>query len=359
MVSKKPIRWGILGTGWVAQRFMADLATVDGAVRAAVASRSQKRAAEIATAFRFHKAYGSYEALCAGTDTDVIYVASDHHEHAQHCLMAMQNGKHVLCEKPFATSPQEAASVIRCAQERNLFCMEAMWTRFIPAVRKFKALVDSGTIGTPRHLAVDFGVPVRESKESRLFDPARGGGAMLDRGVYGIALAVWFFGKPTEIVSQAVRAKSGVDSTCSVVLRFPDGQLAVVTASLDALSANEAVMAGTGGRLKLCEPFYGASRVSLNRIEAATGMRGDDIDPTSFMLKLRLLASQAKAYVPPALLRTSTVRMPVGGFGYSYEAEEVTRCLREGLTESSIMPLTETQTIADVIAQVHSQISGR
>lgn len=239
MEASKLVRWGILGTGWVAQRFVADLRRVPGAEAAAIASRSLERARRVAERFGIARAHGSYEALATDPTVDVVYVASEHPQHAAHACLLLENGKHVLCEKPFTVTAAEARSVADTARARRLFCMEAMWTRFLPAARAAKRLIDNGRIGVPTLLTADFGLPTRAPDTSRFFDPTRGGGALLDRGVYPISLAVWFLGKPVEVRAVAHRRASGVDETISAVLAFSDQRAALVSASLSIYSGNQ------------------------------------------------------------------------------------------------------------------------
>ena len=356
MDSSTPIRWGIMGTGRVAQQFMADLSTVDGAIGAAVGSRTAERAQIVAKRFGIQRAHDSYEELVRDPEIDVVYVATEHHQHAEHCLLALHEGKHVLCEKPFATSVAAASSVIESAKQHNLFCMEAMWTRFIPAVVESKRRIDAGEIGIPMILSADFGSPVVDSGSSRFFDPKRGGGALLDRGVYAISLAVWLFGKPEHVSGRGHLLESGVDQTTAAILGFHDNRIAVIAASLGAYSSNEAVVAGSLGRLHLHEPLCRPERVSINRAHTMEGDAQYDLLPKAPKERVRRFLSRARAYLPVDSLRATVLRYPVKGYGYSYEAAEVVRCLREGLKESPIMPLRDTLTIAETVQRIQDVI---
>jgi len=352
MGSIKPIRWGVLGSGWVAQHFLADLKSVDGCEAIALASRSDSRAHSVATEFGVRRSYGSYEALAADPEVDVIYIASEHHEHARHCLLALSSGKHVLCEKPFATSLAEASEVAVAAQSAGLFCMEAMWSRFLPAMQEAKRLIDAGTIGASTMLTADFSVPAFDDGNSRFFDPARGGGALLDRGVYAVSLATWLFGKPVEVVARAERHALGADKTVAAIMRFADERLAIVTASLGGYSSNQAVVAGTKGRIVLHEPFYRPERISVRRVTVGPAQSGTDLNLHSVRERVRRLVAVAKPYLPVDFLRADVRRYPILGYGYRYEAAEVARCLREGLRESPVMPLRDTLLTMATIDQI-------
>ena len=349
MNSVKPIRWGIMGTGWVAQHFMADLRHVEGAVRAAVASRSEDRARNVAKRFGMRNAHGSYEALAKDPLVDVVYVATENHLHAEHCLLALREGKHVLCEKPFSMSFESASRVVECAKSRGLFCMEAMGTRFVPAILESKRRIDAGEIGIPLLLTADFGTPISDSGSNRFYDRQRGGGALWDRGVYAISLAIWLFGKPLHITSQAQMHASGTDTTFSSVLRFPDNKLAVVSASIGAYSGNEAIVAGSAGRLRLHEPICCPQRVTIKGSSAMAGDPKSDLNPQSTRERVRRLVSRIKPYLPENMLLSTVLHLPVTGYGYCHEASEVMRCVREGLLECPLMPLGETLTIVETM----------
>jgi len=358
MTSTKRVRWGVLGTGWVAQRFMADLRCVEGAVLGAVASRTESRAREIAKRFAMRSAHSNYEALFAAPDIDVIYVATSPHEHAEHCMAALKQGKHVLCEKPFSVSVEQAQRVIEFAQNQGLFCMEALWTRFLPAIAQTIHHIDKGDVGAPRTLTADFGIPTQTEGPNRLFDLTRGGGALLDRGVYALSLAVWLFGKPLQVSSIAQTESNGTDFQVSSMLEFADSRSALISASLRDYSSNEAVISGTAGRIRLHEPFYRPERITISRAPILVSGHSD-LRPHSPKENLRKIVSRAKSYLPADVLRSKTEHHSVQGYGYVYEAREVTRCIQEGLTESPLLPLRSTLTVMQTVQTIRSQIERR
>ena len=192
----RPIRWGILGTGRVAGRFAQALRELDDARLLAAGSRRLATAEAFARHHGVERAYGSYAQLAADPDLDIVYVASPHALHREHSLLCLEAGRAVLCEKPFALNATEAREVIASARSRGLFCMEAMWTRFLPAMRRLTELVDAGAIGELRMVTAQLGFPSEPDPSSRLFDPALGGGALLDLGVYPLALASQLLGRP-------------------------------------------------------------------------------------------------------------------------------------------------------------------
>ena len=339
-----PVRWGILGTGRVAGDFAQGLRSVPDARLTAVGSRTQAAADRFAAAFPGARAHGSYAALAADAEVDAVYVATPHSRHREDSLLVLAAGKALLCEKPFATNAGEAEEVVRAARAAGLFCMEAMWMRFIPAMLKALELARSGVIGEVRMMTADFGAPADPDPSNRFFNPALGGGALLDRGIYPVSLASQLFGAPSQVESVLQRTKSGVDEHCAALLRHPGGQIAVISATLTGYAANEAVIIGTQGRITIHEPLCRPERISLRRAPAAGAAAGPPSARQRLKSALRNhpLLRAARDLVPG---RSGTIRVPYAGNGYGHEAAEVGRCLAAGLLESERMPLDETLSI--------------
>jgi predicted dehydrogenase len=300
-------RWGILGTGKIARQFVEGLRVLPDAAVVAVGSRTQAAADDFGEAFGIARRYASYEALVADPDVDAVYVSTPHPMHADNSLLALRAGKAVLCEKPFAMNEPEAAGVVAEARARGVFLMEAMWTRFMPAIHKVRALVADGAIGEPRLLQADFGFRADFDPHSRLFDPVLGGGALLDVGVYCVTTAHMIFGAPERVTGLADLGATGVDEQSALVLSYPGGQLAVLHAAVRTSTPQEVLLCGTSGRIR-----YGP----INRPTALTLWRGGR---------------------EPEVIAT-----PYDGNAYHYQAAEVARCLSQGRTESDVMPLDET-----------------
>jgi predicted dehydrogenase len=355
----KTIRWGILGTGTIARDFVQGLRFVADAEAIAIASRTPEKAQSFAQQFAISKAYGSYAELVADPDIDVVYVATPHTRHKQDCILCLEAGKPVLCEKPFAVSAAEAREVIHLARQRQLFCMEAMWMRFMPLMQKVRELIRSGAIGEVRMLTADFGYPTEFDPENRFFNPKLGGGALLDRGVYPLSLAFDLFGEPTQVSSQATIGPTGVDEQSAMVLNFAGGKLALLSASLCARSSNAATIVGTLGKIHIHEPFYCPEKVSLTQFPKLVS--GTDSQPSSaskLKQKLKSLVVQAprlqrviSALADPAV----TFAQPTLGNGYGYEAIEVGNCLRRGDRESQLMPLDQTLRIMETLDTIRQQ----
>lgn len=359
----KTIRWGIMGTGLAARSFAGGLLELPDARLSAVSSRTLQSARSFAAAFHCPTVYASNEELVRDPEIDIVYIATPHTRHNQDCLLAIAAGKPVLCEKPFAVNAREAEKVIRAARRKGLFCMEAMWMRFIPLVRELRGMIP-GALGEVRSLRAEFGYAVRYDPEHRLFNPRLAGGALLDRGVYPISLAYFLFGPPERIVSQAVLSPSGVDEYCGMLFKYSTGIVADLSASTTVNLSNEAVITGTSGTLRVHAPFYNPERVSLVSREPEVPVDARTIQGSG----LKAAMSKSLSALPSAhrllsgisssvgdLRRTKTIYKPARGSGYRFEAAEAMRCLYAGETESPLMPLDETLMILKSLDGIRRQ----
>ena len=312
------IRWGILGTGNIAQQFAHGLAELPDAQLVGVGSRNLETAQAFATDFGAAHAHGSYKALAQDPEVEVVYIATPHTLHAENSLLCLEAGKAVLCEKPFALNAAQAQTVIETARANKLFLMEAMWTRFFPLFGTLRELVQN-RIGEPKLLHADFGFasPVAQN---RLFNPSLGGGALLDVGVYPVSLASYLLGKPTEVSSHAHLGATGVDEQNAIVLTHQNGALALLSSTIRAATPQEAFIMGTEGSIRVCAPWWQPEKLVL------TDSDGEE-----------------------------TFSSPLPHNGYAYEAAEVMRCLREGKLESPIMPLDETLSIMNTLDTCRAQ----
>lgn len=315
------IRWGILGTGSIAEKFATGLASTPGAMIAAVGSRTQARAEEFAARFDIPRRYATYEALVADPAVDVIYVATPHTRHRDNTILCLEAGKAVLCEKPFALNAGQAAQMIATARAKGLFLMEAMWSRYYPAMVRARELLAAGAIGEPRILQADLGFRATVKPASRLFNPTLGGGALLDIGVYPVSLASMVFGTPSAIASHAHFGETGVDEQNAMTFRYSGGQLAVLSSAIRTQTPHEATIMGTEGMLRIGPDWHKPNRVSLTK------------------------PGQAE----------EIMSLPFEGNGYNYEASEVMNCLRAGKLESAIMPLDETLAIVQTLDTLRAQ----
>jgi predicted dehydrogenase len=335
-----PIRFGIMGTGMVARQFAHGLRSISDARITAVGSRTRETASQFASVVGATVGHDSYEALAQDENVDVIYIATPVAVHAENALLCLRHGKPVLVEKPFAANLEQAMQVIHAAREKSLFCMEAMWMRFIPAVQMAIDKARDGSIGEPHTLLADFGIPLQFSTDDHRFE-RENGGAWLDRGVYGLSLAVWLFGEPQSVMANATTASTGCDMQSSAIVRFKPDQMAVVTASFSGYSSNEAVIAGSTGRIKLQESFVRPDTFGIKPAPVQSG----SLRPMSQSFKDRMKEMPVVRRISRIIRRSETTYVPFQGNGFSHEAAEVIRCLREGSIESPIMPWSDTLTV--------------
>jgi predicted dehydrogenase len=315
MDSSGTVRFGVLGTGGIARGFVTDLGAVEGARAVAVGSRSQESADRFGDAHGVPRRHASYARLVADDEVDVVYVATPHPLHAENALAAITHGKHVLVEKPFAMDAAEARTIVAAARHAGVFCLEAMWTRFLPHTVRIRRLLADGALGEIRTVAADHGQIFAPDPTHRLYAPELGGGALLDLGIYPVSWVHMVLGTPISVTSAVDPAFTGVDGQASAILRYTGGVHAVVTCTLSAPTARRAWISGTEGTVDVDPVFYAPTTFTLRR---------QNTEPELFD-------------VEPGLEGP--------GKGLRYEAAEVVRCVREGLTESQALPLDETVSI--------------
>jgi predicted dehydrogenase len=314
-------RWGILAPGTIAHKFAAGVQSLPDAELAAVGSRTLEKAQAFAARFGIPRAYGSYEELAADPEIDAIYVATPNHLHAGAAILCLEQGRAVLCEKPLAGNVEQAVAMIDCAHSRRVFLMEAMWTRFLPVMGVVSQWLEQGRIGELRRLECDFSFRCPGNPESRLMDPALGGGGLLDVGVYALAFTSWVFGGlPPRFASLAEVGPTGVDEQAGILLLYPRGEMAVVTCGVRTQGTISARITGTGGSIEIPIPFYKAQEAVLR--------------------------------TPQCEIRE---RRPFLATGYEYEAMEVARCVRGGLLESPAVPLDESLMLTSFMTRLRSE----
>lgn len=319
------IRWGILGTGGIAAQFADGLKALPDARLQAVGSRTGPSAESFAARFKAPDKHDSYEGLASNPNVDAIYVATPHVFHKDNTLLCLEHGKAVLCEKPFAINAGEAGTMIEAAHSKNLFLMEAMWTHCFPAMKKLRNLLAEGTIGDVRILRANFCFRTDFDAEGRLFNPSLGGGALLDVGVYTVALAQMVFNEePVDVKATAQLGETGVDEQCALTLRYGSGAMAVLTCATRTNCPHNAIVIGTEGHIEV---------------------------PPAFWQPDRIVVSNGTKDIEYAFERL--------GNGYSFEAAEVMKCLRQGKKESSVMPLAKTQAVLRTMDRARDQIGLR
>jgi len=324
MGRRPPVRWGVAGTGDIANTFADDVELAPSAALHAVGSRRADSARAFQERHRIPTAHASYQALVDDPEVDAVYVAVPHPWHVEVAECALLAGKAVLCEKPFTMDAREAERLISLARDRGVFLMEAMWVRFLPHMRKAHEIVDSGVLGRLVQLQADhsgvFPYDPDSLSTDRMYSPELGGGALLDLGVYCVSLAVDFLGAPESVRALSTMTESAVDATTSMILGHSSGAQAQLSCSLDSAGHNFAQIVGTRGRLVLDATWYGPTTLTLE-----TGPK-------------------------------ETFRFDVDRYGMHLEIEEASRCITLGLVESPLMPHDDSRAVMAVLDEVREQI---
>ncbi|MFD4700360.1 Gfo/Idh/MocA family protein [Streptomyces niveus] len=318
-------RWGVLATGGIAATFTGDVQAMAGAEVVAVASRSEPSAKAFADRFGIPRAYGDWAGLVADPDVDIVYVATPHSAHRAAAGLALEAGKPVLCEKAFTLNAREAGELVALAGERGLFLMEAMWMYCSPVVRRMTELIADGAIGEVRTVQADFGLQGPFAPEHRLRDPALGGGALLDLGVYPVSFAQLILGEPDRVQADALLSPEGVDLNTGMLLGWDSGATALLSCSVTARTASTATVTGTAGRIELPSGFFHPDAFVLHR---------EGRDP-----------------------ERHAVESPLTGM--QHEAAEVSRCLRAGEKESPLVPLAGSLAVMRTLDAVRERVGVR
>ena len=319
------LRWGVLGAGWIASQMafaLRDTSQQVVAVGSRDATRAQAFAEEHAPGATPH---GDYASLVADPEVDIVYIASPHSEHLEHALLAIAAGKHVLVEKPMAPTADEARQIIAVARAAGVFCMEAMWTRFLPHIDVLRQVLDLGLLGEVSTVLADHSIPLWPDGPERLADPALAGGAMLDLGIYPLSFASLTLGGLSSATGLGTLTDRGVDRRVAFVAQGPSGAVASLSTDMSVSSPTTASVNGTWARLELDTMFYMPTTM---RLVGADGvildtMTGDPIEQHR---------------------------------GMRHEATEVALRITAGETESPVMPLDETVRVLGVAGELLSSL---
>lgn len=318
------IRWAILGCGKIARKFAADLKLVKDAELIAVGAREQATADQFAKDFPAKYKHSSYEALVKNPEVDVIYVATPHGLHHQHVMLCLKHKKAVLCEKAFALNYRQAKEMIDFARTQNTFIMEAFWTRFLPHYQIVKQFIQEGKVGKIKYLHSEFGFLPTPPIAPRMYDPALGGGSLLDIGIYPVFLALDILGKPDVIEATMTKASTGVDEQCSIQFKYNHGAIAQLFSTFGSNLATGADIAGDKGRIRMTHRFHGPTS-SLEYYSGAV----DTLEIIPFDKAL--------------------------GSGYEYEAMHVTECLQKRLVESPVLTHSKTLLLMETLDAIRSK----
>ena len=320
MKNDNKIKWGIIGLGNIANQFAADLLLLPDAALVAVASRDHNKAIEFAKKYNCTKSYDSYEALFQDDQVDIIYIATPHDSHAELSIKALENGKHVLCEKPMSLSYKDALQMIEASRKHNKFFMEAFWTRFIPSVKEILEKVNQGIIGDVKYVKADFAFYADEKQGGRLFDKNLGGGALFDIGVYPLFLSYILLGIPKEIMAKSICHKNGIDLQTSMILQYENAQ-SVLHASIISESDMKATISGTQGHIQLNSPWYIADGYSVSKNN-----------------------------------KEETFSLPNLGIGYTHEAIECHNCIRNNDIESKLWSHQNSLDLSKIVEDIKNKI---
>jgi len=326
------LRWGVLAPGSIAGAWVGTVhANTDQRV-VAVASRSLDRAHAFAATHGIEHAYGDYEQLVADPDVDVVYIAAPHSEHRTLALLAIGAGKHVLVEKPIGLNAGEAREIAAAARAAGVFAMEAMWSRFLPQTTVIAQLLDQRAFGEVLTVTGDFGARFDFDPDGRAFNPALGGGALLDVGVYPAWLAHFVLGAPANVTATGSLAVTGVDAQAAVILDYESSAQAVITTSMLVDTPLTATINGTLARLEFDGPFMGPA--SFRFIVGAEGGAGAEVaqfaEPDGF----------------------------VWSQGLCYQATAVAQHIADGLTESPLHSLDDTIAVLEVLDDARRQLGA-
>ncbi|WP_458042236.1 MULTISPECIES: Gfo/Idh/MocA family protein [Bacteria] len=316
------LRWGILATGMIARMFTSDLYAAGREV-VAVGSRSDVSARAFAEEFGIPHAHGSYEALLADPDVDIIYVATPHPAHAENALAVIAAGKHVLVEKPFTLNATEAAAVRDAAAARGVLVLEAMWTRYLPHMVRIRELIADDAIGEVRAVFADHTQQISDDPGHRLNALELGGGALLDLGIYPVSFTWDILGRPETILAAARKSETGADTEIATILTHASGAISTTISSSRAAGPNTAHIIGTAGRIDIDHTWYNA---------------------TSFRLS-----------APDGTVREHYVSH-VQGRGMQYQALAAERLVAEGNLSGDLLTIDETVDIMATLDQIRGQI---
>ena len=320
MTSKK-IKWGIIGLGAISHDFVKDLLLVDEAELYAVASRNKDKASEFAALYGVNKSYDSYDALFKDETVDIIYIATPHHLHASLSIQAIQKGKHVLCEKPMTINSEQAIRVMKNATNKNVFFMEALWSRFNPGIQKVLQLVKDGELGTINYLNADFSFWTKRDMTSRLFDMNLAGGALLDIGIYPLFLSYIILGNPLEINALAHLDKGGVDVQTAMLLKY-ENAMANLFCGFMSDSDMIARIYGTEGSIFIPKDWYKSQGFTL-------------------------VKNGEKQYFD----------LPTRGTGFYYEILECHKCIAEGKIQSELWSHQNSMELMQLMDDIRNMIN--
>lgn len=326
-LNQSTIRWGIIGAGIIAHQMSDAINSAADNELVAVASRTPAKAADFAQEYDIDAE--SYESLIARDDIDVIYIATTHNFHCENALQALAGNKNLVIEKPFTVNAAQAEQIATAARERNLFVMEAIWTRFLPSMQALREQVAEGALGKVKVAHVTFGGISAEQYRDRLYDPKLAGGVTLDMGIYPISMLCCVLGElPSEVIGRCLFTDTGVDETANYQLVFKSGCIATINATFNMMLGQTMTLYGDQGRVEYPD-FQGQGEYTLSKLDGRE------------------------------TVEEGTFGAENAANGFVHQVEEAARCIRAGLTESPIIPLSESVAIMGILDDLRRQFPLR
>ena len=317
---KKKIRWGIVGPGAIANKFAAAAKNLECAELSAVASRTEEKGRAFADKYGIPNVFCGYEEMAKSDLVDAVYIATPHPFHKPCAELFLNAGKHVLCEKPMCINKKEAEALKACAEKNGVFLMEALWTRFLPAIKEMQRVIASGEIGEVMGTRADFCYFCTPEEDGKIFDPKMAGGSLLDVGVYALHFSSLLFGSEPEEI-KAVANIDGVDRHTAFLLKYKGGRIADLSSAITLYKPEDAFVYGTRGYIYLPK-FYGAQEFFITCGE-----------------------------------KTKRVAAPSIGDGFEEEIIEACECILAGKTQSDTLPLDETVAIIGLMDKIRAQLN--
>lgn len=324
----RQVKWGIVGTGNIATQFAQGLQQVANAQIAAVASRSMDSATAFAQKFDIPKRYGSYEDMAKDRELEIIYIGAPHPQHYENVMLFLEAGHAVVCEKPLGVNAAQTEKMIAKAREKNVFLLEGMWTRFFPAFKQALSWVQSGRIGQPKMLHAVFGYDGSGNRKQWRFSHDMAGGALLDVGIYPLAMVFAMFGSDPVKVTSAANILNGVDEYNTFTFEYADGRIAVLSDGIGIKLDNSVRISGDGGTVLLGEGWW-----HPDRTEFAPHGNSD----TGLSLDREVFDE------------------PYPASGFQFEAAAVQEYVLAGLKEAPEMPLDETLKMAQMMDRLRKE----
>lgn len=321
-MTAKKFNWGILGPGRIAHEFARGSQVIEGANLYAVASSKIERAQEFADQYGGAKTYNSYEALVNDPEVDGVYIATPHRFHFENVMLCLNAGKPVLCEKPLTVNANETRELIKTSRAKNVFLMEALWTRYLPIYSVIRQWLDEKAIGDISLMVGTFGFNAPKEKDDRWQNPELAGGTLLDMGIYPIAISQWVMqSQPKSFAAMAHIGETGVDELTTFSLKYENNAISQSHSSFLSNHVNDFWIYGSKGHIRIHPNFWGSTKATLT-------VHDQDV----------------------------TVSKPLRAGGFEYQTEEAMRCIRAGLLESPGMSHADTLANMELMDSIRAQI---